>query len=128
MLLKKRDVLSYEGDMLMQGIHDKVLITLLKDDIEDSPDFQSVIGIGPIKLGGPDPSTLSNKCTICTKTVYPMDRVCPNNQVLHKSCFRCTECNGILQLAKYAYGGTKFYCETHYQAKFKQGGGSSYNF
>jgi len=46
---RKRGVLAYEGEMLMQGIDDEVLITLLKDTIEDTPDFKSFMGKDPKK-------------------------------------------------------------------------------
>ena len=38
---KKRGVVSYDGIMLMQGINDGVVITLLRDEIEDTAVFVS---------------------------------------------------------------------------------------
>jgi hypothetical protein len=34
----RRGVVAYEGDMLLQAVHDDVEITLLKDVIEDTPE------------------------------------------------------------------------------------------
>ena len=34
---KKRGVVKYEGHLLMQRMHDDTVITLLLDEIEDSP-------------------------------------------------------------------------------------------
>merc|ERR1712100_670443 len=122
---KKRDVVTYDGDMLMQGVHSNVVITLIRDEIEDTPDFQSVIGIQPIKLN--DDSTFGTSiCCQCSKSVYPMDRVCANDKVMHKNCFRCCECQCTLKLANFAYNGGKFYCETHFQQKYTAG--TSYDF
>jgi len=124
---KKRDVVKYEGDMLMQGVHTNVLITLINDVIEDTPDFQSIIGAEPIRLGQPAESTFSTSmCCQCNKTVYPMDRVAANGKTMHKTCFKCCECNITLKLANFAYNGGKFYCENHFQQKFRQG--TSYDF
>jgi len=118
---KKRGVVSYDGDMLMQGVHSNVSISLLKDEIEDTPDFKSIIGAAPIKLDSP--AFGSTMCAICSKTVYPMDRISANDKVMHKTCFKCCECNCTLKLGSFAYNGGKFYCETHFQQKFKSGAG-----
>lgn len=121
---KKRGVVVYEGGMLMQGTSNNVVITLVKDEIEDSADFKSVIGTAPIKLE--DKPRGPEKCSFCNKTVYPSERVHANGHTMHKHCFRCCECNNVLKLAAFAYNGGKFYCETHFQQLFKKGSG--YNF
>jgi len=120
---KKRGVVSFEGDMLMQGTHSHVKITLIKDEIEDSSDFQSVIGIRPIKVPTADPVFATSMCAVCSKTVYPMDRVSANDRVMHKTCFKCSECKCSLKLGNFAFNSGKFYCETHFQQKFKSGAG-----
>ena len=37
MTAKKRKVVEYDGQLLLQRIHDDVVITLLKHEIEDTP-------------------------------------------------------------------------------------------
>ena len=121
---QKRGVVGFEGNMLMQGVHDKVKITLLRDEIEDSAVFVSVYGIAPVReVEAPK----IESCHSCNKTVYPTERVNASGKTMHKSCFRCCTCNGLLKLAQFAFSGGKFYCDTHFKELFASGGGK-YNF
>ena len=122
---QKRGVLGFEGNMLMQGVHDKVRITLLKSEIEGSTVFVSVYGIAPVssEMSGPKVET----CAVCNKVVYPTERVAASGKTLHKTCFRCCHCSCVLKLAQYAFNGGKFYCEPHFKEAFAAGGGK-YNF
>lgn len=107
---KKRDVVSYHsegGPMLMQGQSDNVVITLLKEEIEDSPVYQS-FRVAPGFISSLFANGLveeqvapvgPEKCFICSKTVYPTERVSANGKTMHKNCFRCTQCNTVLKLA-----------------------------
>lgn len=36
-------------------------------------------------------------CAMCTKTVYPLERLVANQQIYHNSCFRCAYCNTKLR-------------------------------
>lgn len=121
---QKRGVMSYEGSMLMQGVHDSVKITLLRDEIEDSAVFVSVYGIAPVKeVEGPK----IENCHVCSKQVYPTERIAASGKTMHKTCFRCCTCNGVLKLSQFAFNGGKFYCDTHFKELFSRGGGG-YNF
>ena len=81
---KKRGVVKFEGTMLMQGSSDNVLITLVKDEIEDSNVFKSTYQQGPLidlskgtnQFGGGD-----SKCHTCGKTVYATERLAANGKV-----------------------------------------------
>jgi len=118
---RKRGVLAYEGEMLMQGIDDEVLITLLKDTIEDTPDFKSFM----VKRPKEETETLHpTKCFACSKTVYPMERLGANGKVFHKGCFRCSVCKRLLDLKAYAFLNDKFYCEPDFKAAYMAGGGN----
>lgn len=121
---QKRGVMGYEGTMLMQGVHDSVKITLLRDEIEDSSVFVSVYGIAPVKE---DEGPKKENCHICSKQVYPTERIAASGKTMHKACFRCCTCNGVLKLSQFAFNGGKFYCDTHFKELFSRGGGG-YNF
>jgi len=121
---QKRGVMGYEGAMLMQGVHDSVKITLLRDEIEDSAVFVSVYGIAPVKE--PEGPKKEN-CHVCSKQVYPTERIAASGKTMHKTCFRCCTCNGVLKLSQFAFNGGKFYCDTHFKELFSRGGGA-YNF
>jgi len=122
---RKRKVVHFEGQaMLAQGAHDNVVITLLRDSIEDSQAFVSVYNAPPTNPGPQKPT--SNKCTECNKTVYPNERIAPNDVLLHKTCFKCVTCKCQLKLAKYARNNGKFYCEPHFKQAMQSSG--TYNF
>ena len=38
-----------------------------------------------------------NKCTGCTKTVYPMEMITADDKPFHRMCFKCTECKATLR-------------------------------
>eukprot|EP00013_Stygamoeba_regulata_P018772 CAMPEP_0177652920 /NCGR_PEP_ID=MMETSP0447-20121125/13427_1 /TAXON_ID=0 /ORGANISM="Stygamoeba regulata, Strain BSH-02190019" /LENGTH=556 /DNA_ID=CAMNT_0019156277 /DNA_START=166 /DNA_END=1836 /DNA_ORIENTATION=- len=117
---KKRGVIKYDGPvMLMQGSSDSVRIVLLRDTIEDSAVFQSVYGQVPAFAdegisSGPKP------CHVCTKTVYPSERVAANGKVLHKTCFRCIDCKCTLNLSAYSFNKGKFYCNPHFTRRYQE--------
>ena len=39
------------------------------------------------------------KCKACLKTVYLVEQLSADGVVYHKSCFKCTHCNGTLKVA-----------------------------
>eukprot|EP01102_Stenamoeba_stenopodia_P019633 TRINITY_DN7463_c0_g1_i1.p1 TRINITY_DN7463_c0_g1~~TRINITY_DN7463_c0_g1_i1.p1 ORF type:complete len:508 (-),score=143.02 TRINITY_DN7463_c0_g1_i1:230-1753(-) len=121
---KKRGVVDYDGVMLVQGVNDGVVITLIKDEIEDSDDFKSIYGAVPIKPVATAPAANEpTKCTTCGKTVYVNERLAANGKVFHKACFKCLVCQCVLKLAAYAYLDGKFYCENHFHQMVKKNAG-----
>lgn len=60
----------------------------------------------------------SRACTVCTKTVYPVEQVNLDGALMHKGCFRCQHCNNGLKPGNYAALGGKFYCRPHYKQLF----------
>lgn len=126
---RKRGVVSYEGMVLMQGEDNAVVIRLLKDQIEDSS-VTMYLAKSPIKdMKEPvsaDPQATA-KCTVCNKTVYPLERIAANNLVFHKTCFKCSMCQRTLTLAEYASVGNKIFCTQDYSRAYQAAGGN-YNF
>lgn len=46
------------------------------------------------------------------------EQVAAANGVVHRSCFRCTHCNGQLSLITMAAYHGKLYCKTHLKQLF----------
>eukprot|EP00041_Stephanoeca_diplocostata_P036325 m.1319138 g.1319138 ORF g.1319138 m.1319138 type:complete len:1102 (+) comp24843_c0_seq8:314-3619(+) len=133
---KKHKVVGYESELLFQGQHDHIVITLLRDTIEDSDantyTYRQVrsMSVSRKKLGKQfETKTLQNansKCNACGKTVYTMEFVGAAGKAFHKSCFRCKVCKSTLRADNYSTAGKDFYCKTHYEAAFRAN--ASYDF
>jgi len=118
---KKRGVVDFEGELLMQGADDNVLIALMSEEVDRSDDFKSISVAAPNQQ---DASIYApGKCCLCAKTVYPAERLAANGKVFHKMCFRCLVCNKVLLLSAYAHLDGKFYCEPHFKALVNQNPG-----
>ena len=61
----------------------------------------------------------SEVCYICEKTVFAMEKGEADGMVFHKNCFRCTTCNKVVGIGKYASLESKIYCKTHFKQLFK---------
>jgi len=121
---KKRGNLDYDGVMLMQGQSDGVIIKLLKETVEETKVYQSAMyDTNKIAEAIQTPKG-PEMCFICSKTVYPTERIAPNSNVMHKSCFRCKECNSLLRIDAYCKNNGKFYCKPDYERLVKNAGGS----
>ncbi|XP_061074625.1 LIM domain and actin-binding protein 1-like [Conger conger] len=70
------------------------------------------------KFGRP----MRETCVACLKTVYPLERLMANQQIFHKSCFRCSHCNTKLSLGNYASLHGNAYCKPHFSQLFKAKG------
>eukprot|EP01119_Soliformovum_irregulare_P001837 TRINITY_DN1165_c0_g1_i1.p1 TRINITY_DN1165_c0_g1~~TRINITY_DN1165_c0_g1_i1.p1 ORF type:complete len:436 (-),score=117.40 TRINITY_DN1165_c0_g1_i1:60-1367(-) len=121
---KKRGILDYEGGtLLMQGVDDHVIVRVLKETFEDSKAFKSQqFDAEEVKQALNQPKG-PEKCYICSKTVYPTERLAPNNKVMHKACFKCKECNSVLRLDAYCLNNGTFFCRSDYERLFRAGGG-----
>ena len=42
-------------------------------------------------------SSLTDKCCVCDKIVYAMEKIEADKKVYHKLCFKCTSCNCTLK-------------------------------
>ncbi|EDQ93070.1 uncharacterized protein MONBRDRAFT_13898, partial [Monosiga brevicollis MX1] len=61
----------------------------------------------------------SNKCLVCTRPVYAMEKVEADGMLFHKWCFRCAECNCKVNTGNYAALEGKIYCKAHFKQLFK---------
>ncbi|XP_016088396.1 LIM domain and actin-binding protein 1-like isoform X2 [Sinocyclocheilus grahami] len=62
------------------------------------------------------------RCVSCLKTVYPLEKLVANQQIYHKSCFRCGFCSTKLSLGTYASLHGDIYCKPHFSQLFKSKG------
>ncbi|WOG81229.1 hypothetical protein DCAR_0100374 [Daucus carota subsp. sativus] len=77
-----------------------------------------------IKLAGMFSGT-QDKCTVCKKTVYPMEKVTVEGDFYHKKCFKCAHGGCSLTPSNYAALDGIVYCKPHFSQLFKEKG--SYN-
>lgn len=70
----------------------------------------------------------SNKCTVCNKTVYPMEQTVAESKIFHKLCFRCKTCNKALSLGGYASMEGLFFCKPCFKKTFMEKGNYSEGF
>ncbi|GMJ00334.1 pollen-specific LIM protein 2c [Hibiscus trionum] len=73
-------------------------------------------------------SGTTDKCTACNKTVHFIDLVTADGISYHKTCFRCSRCNGRLVMGNYCSMGGDLYCKPHFEQLFKESGCYMKNF
>jgi len=125
MTAKKRKLVSYDGALLLQRVHDDVVITLLVREFPDSPlPDHSKRKAPPLKSGGGFNAISSGpeKCAACSKTVYPSERVGAGGRAYHTSCFRCTNCNKILEPTSFSNVNKRNFCNTCFQTLVSKSG------
>ncbi|GAB2254312.1 hypothetical protein Droror1_Dr00022121 [Drosera rotundifolia] len=71
-------------------------------------------------------SGTQDKCAICKKTAYPIEKLGVEGQNYHKSCFRCAKGGCILSASNYAALDGILYCKPHFGQLFKEKGSYSY--
>ena len=64
----------------------------------------------------------SNTCAACGKTVYLVEKLVVDGDTYHKSCFKCSVCNGSISAGSYAKAHGVLYCKPHFKQKFKEKG------
>ncbi|XP_051532570.1 LIM domain and actin-binding protein 1 isoform X2 [Myxocyprinus asiaticus] len=65
---------------------------------------------------------IQESCVSCQKTVYPLERLIDNQNIYHKTCFRCAICSTKLSLGSYASLHGSIYCKPHFSQLFKSKG------
>ncbi|XP_062025703.1 LIM domain-containing protein WLIM2b-like [Rosa rugosa] len=70
-------------------------------------------------------SGTQDKCAVCTKTVYPLEKVTLEGTFYHKNCFRCNHGGCALSPSNCAALDGILYCKHHFSQLFKEKG--SYN-
>ncbi|CAI5488240.1 unnamed protein product [Closterium sp. Naga37s-1] len=66
-----------------------------------------------LKFGG-----TQDKCKVCSKTVYPLEKISVEGVTYHKQCFRCVHSNCSLTTSNYAALNGSLYCKHHYNQLF----------
>ncbi|XP_064476974.1 uncharacterized protein LOC135390920 isoform X3 [Ornithodoros turicata] len=61
---------------------------------------------------------VSDTCSICSKKLYPMERMEASGLRLHKNCFLCSHCSCHLRLENYTVRGGKLFCTPHFRQFF----------
>ncbi|PKI39966.1 hypothetical protein CRG98_039629 [Punica granatum] len=69
-----------------------------------------------------------DKCKVCDKTVHVVDMLSLEGIPYHRSCFRCSHCNGMLVMSSYSSMDGVLYCKAHFEQLFKESGNFSKNF
>lgn len=65
----------------------------------------------------------TQKCKACDKTVHFVEMMSADGVPYHKNCFKCSHCNGRLQMSNYSAIDGTLYCKPHFEQLFKESGG-----
>ncbi|KAJ7952342.1 LIM domain-containing protein [Quillaja saponaria] len=87
--------------------------------------FSIICSLRPLANFPPCSLGLKKKCSVCTKTAYPLEKVTVEGEFYHKSCFRCSHGGCFLTTSSYAALDGILYCKHHFAQLFKDKG--SYN-
>ncbi|KAK6935368.1 Zinc finger, LIM-type [Dillenia turbinata] len=63
-----------------------------------------------------------DKCKACDKTVYFIELISADGATYHKTCFKCSHCNGLLVMSNYSSMDGVLYCKPHFEQLFKETG------
>ncbi|KAK7340233.1 hypothetical protein VNO77_20931 [Canavalia gladiata] len=75
----------------------------------------------PSRLSSMFSGTL-DKCSVCSKTVYPLEKMTLEGECYHKTCFRCAHAGCHLTHSSYAALDGVLYCRHHFQQLFMEKG------
>ncbi|KAK7295050.1 hypothetical protein RJT34_17953 [Clitoria ternatea] len=75
----------------------------------------------PSRLSSMFSGTL-DKCSVCSKTVYPLEKMTLEGECYHKNCFRCAHAGCHLTHSSYAALDGVLYCRHHFQQLFMEKG------
>ena len=79
----------------------------------------SMYGLGSVTGAPPSPPKPAvPKCQACAKSVYKMEELIADEQIFHKSCFRCKDCNSVMSLKGFASMGGEFWCKNCFKKAF----------
>lgn len=57
-----------------------------------------------------------DKCVVCGRTVYQMEKCNFDSSVLHRQCVKCSVCKRLLTVGNFVITESKVYCKPHGQA------------
>ncbi|KAJ7962351.1 LIM domain-containing protein [Quillaja saponaria] len=86
-----------------------------------SPEKQNELTRTPSRLSSMFSGT-QDKCSVCTKTVYPLEKVTLEGECYHKNCFRCAQAGCPLTHSNYAALDGVLYCKHHFAQLFMEKG------
>ncbi|XAR55054.1 hypothetical protein NMG60_11030432 [Bertholletia excelsa] len=70
-------------------------------------------------------SGTQQKCKVCDKVVHFIEMLTADGVPYHKTCFKCSQCNGVLGMSSYCSMDGTLYCKPHYEQLFKETGNYS---
>ncbi|XP_073006284.1 LIM domain-containing protein WLIM1-like [Typha latifolia] len=59
-----------------------------------------------------------DKCVVCKKTVYPIEKVAVDGNSYHKLCFKCNHGGCVISPSNYVAHEGKLYCKHHHYQLF----------
>ncbi|XP_057510255.1 LIM domain-containing protein WLIM2b-like [Actinidia eriantha] len=62
------------------------------------------------------------KCKACDKVVHFIEMLTADGIPYHKTCFKCSHCNGLLAMSSYSSMEGVLYCKPHFEQLFKETG------
>ncbi|XP_047324632.1 LIM domain-containing protein WLIM2b-like [Impatiens glandulifera] len=65
----------------------------------------------------------TQKCKSCDKTVHFAEMITADGTPYHKTCFRCKQCNGRLEMGRYSLVEGVLYCKPHFEQFLRETGG-----
>ncbi|KAH7690814.1 Regulatory protein MLP and related LIM proteins protein [Dioscorea alata] len=89
-----------------------------------SGDKSNELSRTPSKLSSMFSGT-QDKCAVCNKTAYPLEKLTMEGESYHKTCFKCAHGGCKLTTSNYAALDGALYCKHHFAQLFKEKG--SYN-
>ena len=95
------------------------------EDLPKSPQVAAAQTSSPV---GGSFRVKNDKCAVCSKPVYPMDKMVADKIVFHKTCMRCAHCDKVLGLGNFAALNGKYYCKPHFKQLFQAKGNYSDGF
>ncbi|KAJ9173577.1 hypothetical protein P3X46_016697 [Hevea brasiliensis] len=67
-------------------------------------------------------SGTTEKCKACDKTVHFIEMITADGISYHKTCFKCSHCNGLLLMSSYSSMDGVLYCKPHFDQLFRETG------
>ncbi|XP_073302970.1 LIM domain-containing protein PLIM2b-like [Primulina huaijiensis] len=64
----------------------------------------------------------TQKCKTCDKTVHFVEMMSADGVAYHKTCFKCSHCNGRLAMSNYSAVDGNLYCKPHFEQLFRETG------
>ncbi|XP_019460659.1 PREDICTED: LIM domain-containing protein PLIM2c-like [Lupinus angustifolius] len=86
-----------------------------------SSDKQNDMNKAPSRVSSMFSGTL-DKCSVCSKTVYPLEKMSLEGECYHKTCFRCAHAGCPLTHSSYAALDGVLYCRHHFAQLFMEKG------